>query len=196
MKHQFNLAFSITTVLLAFVFIACAADKDAAQQTETVIPDFRANDQNGDLWQLKDHLDQDYLVVYFYPVAMTGGCTKQACAYRDFKSDLAEKGVTVVGVSGDAVRNLKYFEQANNLNFTLLSDVNGQIAGLFAVPIGDGGTISRDIDGQSVSLTRGVTTKRWTFILDKNAKVIYQDTDVDAANDSKAVMEFLDKGKR
>lgn len=64
---------------------------------------------------------------------MTGSCTKQACAYRDDKVSFDALNVTVVGVSGDEVKNLEYFKNAYNLNFPLLSDNVGSIAKLFGV---------------------------------------------------------------
>lgn len=158
-------------------------------------PSFKANDQNGNLWSSDDFFGKRYLVVYFYPAAMTGGCTKQACGFRDEQPSLSEYDVEVVGVSGDAVKNLKYFEQAHNLNFTLLSDVSGDIAEKFGIPTGEGGSIVREIDGEQVTLSRAVTTGRWTFIIDKTGKVVFKNTDVDAANDSKSVIKFLSKSK-
>ena len=74
-------------------------------------PSFMANDQNGELWNSADYYGKGFVVVYFYPAALTGGCTKQACSYRDFESTLNELDVEVVGVSGDAVKNLKVFEK-------------------------------------------------------------------------------------
>ena len=51
-------------------------------------PDFSAKSVDGTTWNLKNHIGEKNIVVYFYPAAMTGGCTKQACAYRDLSSDL------------------------------------------------------------------------------------------------------------
>ncbi len=155
------------------------------------IPDFYANNQDGELWQLSANLDKNYLVVYFYPAALTGGCTAQACAYRDDLSVLDQMGARVVGVSGDAVKNLKWFAEAHGLNFHLLSDINGYIARLFEIPLRDGGTIQKTIDGNEQSLARSYTTARWTFILDKEGAVIYTNQDVKAADDSQHVIEFL-----
>jgi len=50
---------------------------------------------------------EKYIVVYFYPVAMTGGCTKQACSYRDHRDDLQSAGFEVIGISGDKIENLR-----------------------------------------------------------------------------------------
>ncbi len=156
-------------------------------------PSFMANNQNGELWNSNDYYGKGFVVVYFYPAALTGGCTKQACSYRDFESTLNELDVEVVGVSGDAVKNLKVFEKEHQLNFTLLSDISGEIAAKFGVPTVAGGTIEKEISIGKVSLSRALTTKRWTFIIDKNSKVVYKDMSVNAAEDSKKVIDFIKK---
>ena len=77
------------------------------------------------------------------------------------------------------------------MNFTLLADEPGEIATLFDVPQNEGGTINREIKGKALDLSRGTTIQRWTFILDRNGNLIYQDTEVNAAEDSHNVVEFL-----
>lgn len=155
-------------------------------------PLFNANDHLGNLWQAKKVLDSgQYLVVYFYPAAMTGGCTKQACAYRDASTPLKQKGIHVVGISADPVKNLKYFQTEHGLNFSLLSDVNGYIAKQFGVPMRPGGSIKRTVQGKEVTLERTYTFARWTFIVDPSRKVVFKDTSVNAVQDSQAVIDFL-----
>lgn len=156
------------------------------------VPNFTANDQDGSDWVLKKQLKSaDYLVIYFYPAAFTGGCTKQACSYRDQKGELAEVGAQVVGVSGDNPETLELFALEHQLNFTLLADESGAIATLFNVPQNEGGTINREIKGKSLDLKRGTSIQRWTFILDRKGNLIYKDTEVNAAEDSSKVVEFL-----
>jgi peroxiredoxin Q/BCP len=141
---------------------------------------------------LKSSLKQsDYLVIYFYPAAFTGGCTAQACSYRDQKGELAEVGASVAGVSGDSPETLKLFALEHSLNFTMLADESGEVAAIFDVPYGEGGTIQREIKGANLDLTRGTTIQRWTFILDNKGTMIYKDAEVDAASDSGKVLEFL-----
>jgi peroxiredoxin Q/BCP len=129
--------------------------------------------------------------VYFYPAAMTGGCTKQACAYRDLKTEIESADAVVVGVSGDNVEGLKIFKKANDLNFTLLSDEKGEIAQKFGVPTREGGTITREIDGKSFDLVRGTTASRWTFIIDKQGKIVYKNEQVEASKDTEEVLSFI-----
>lgn len=154
-------------------------------------PVFSTVADDGSTWSVNDYLGAKFIVVYFYPAAMTGGCTKQACAYRDMKTEIDAANAVVVGISGDNVEGLKLFKKANHLNFPLLSDENGEIAKKFGVPLRDGGTITREIDGHSFDLVRGATASRWTFIIDKNGTIIYKNTEVDAAKDSADILEFL-----
>jgi len=104
---------------------------------------------------------------------------------------LEKLGVEIVGVSGDAVINLRYFKKANNLNFPLLSDVSGEIAKKFGVPIRKGGSIKKIISGNEVILERGLTTSRWTFIVNNTGKIVYKNTKVKAVNDSEEVINFI-----
>lgn len=156
------------------------------------VPNFSATDQDGNKWTLKKNLKSaDYLVIYFYPAAFTGGCTKQACSYRDQKGELMSVGARVVGVSGDKPETLGLFALENQLNFTLLSDESGEIADLLGVPQKEGATINREIKGKALDLVRGTTIQRWTFILDKKGVLIYKDSEVNASEDSNKVMDFL-----
>ena len=131
------------------------------------------------------------IVLYFYPAAMTGGCTKQACAFRDDKTQFDQLDALVVGISGDKVENLEYFKLAHDLNFPLLSDEDGSIAKKFGVPLRDGGSITRQIQGSDVTLERGVTTSRWTFVIDKNGKIAYINSEVNAEKDSETTLDII-----
>lgn len=159
------------------------------------VPEFSGIDDTGANWK-SSTVKSDFLVVYFYPAAMTGGCTAQACAYRDDKTAFDKLGATIVGISGDEVKNLKIFKEADQLNFPLISDTQGVISKKFGVPTKDGGEITREIAGENFLLVRGITASRWTFVLDKNRKIIYKNAEVNAAEDSKKVMEVIKKAKR
>ena len=170
----------------------------AAEQTPLAVgqevPAVNANDHNGQLWQSKgqEHAGK-YQVFYFYPAAMTGGCTKQACNYRDRLLEIKEPNVEVLGISADPVTNLKIFRDAYDLNFTLLSDVNSLIAQRFGVPIRKGGSIERTVDGKEITMTRSFTLRRWTFVADPQGKLIYVDTSVEAAKDGDVVLAAIKK---
>ncbi|HKL21333.1 MAG TPA: peroxiredoxin [Tichowtungia sp.] len=155
-------------------------------------PAFSAVDQDGNIWALEEHLGGEHLVVYFYPAAMTGGCTKQACSYRDYIERSDEPDFTVVGISGDSPENLRVFKQAETLNFTLLSDADGAIANAFGVPVSTGErSITRTVDGKEVELKREATIKRWTFVIDPQGKIVYRDNQVKATEDLANILKFL-----
>ena len=180
-----------TLILFIGLILGCGACSAGVAAGDTA-PDFQALDQDGKPWSLKDHLGDKYLVVYFYPAAMTGGCTKQACSYRDHIENTENPSFMVVGISGDTPQNLKYFQKAEGLNFTLLSDPDGAVAKAFGVPVREGEkTINRTVDGEEVELKRAATTARWTFIVDPAGRVVYRNDKVKAVEDLTEVLKFL-----
>lgn len=90
-------------------------------------PSFSLPDQNGKTVKLGEFKGKK-LLVYFYPKAMTSGCTKQACTVRDHREDLAALGVAVVGISPDAPEQQKKFDDEYSLGFPLLSDPDHEVA--------------------------------------------------------------------
>ena len=176
---------------------ATALAQDAAPSATLAVgdqaPAFDAVDAYGKPWRSAGVVGKKILVVYFYPGAMTSGCTKQACAFRDDQSTLQELGAEVVGVSGDRGLTLIAFREQNRLNFPLLSDSSGAIAKAFGVPLSEGATITRVIDGREVQLTRDVTAARWTYIIDRQGRIAFKETEVDPAGDSKAVIVAIRK---
>jgi peroxiredoxin Q/BCP len=186
----------VLTLLLVFSGVLIAGEGETILNIGDKAPNIILNDQDGNLWRMEDHLGKKNIVVYFYPIAMTGGCTKQACSYRDSKDELEGLDIVVVGVSSDAVKNLKIFQQANHLNFSLLSDVTAVTANNFGVPLEEGGSITRKVDDEEVILEHSFTPYRWTFIIDKSGKIVYKDTEVDAESDSETVLKFLKNTER
>jgi peroxiredoxin Q/BCP len=91
-------------------------------------PEFSLKDQDGNLVNLKDFKDKKNVVLYFYPKAMTPGCTTQACGIRDHKKEFEDRDTVVLGVSPDPVKRLPKFIEKENLNFTLLSDEDHAVA--------------------------------------------------------------------
>ena len=84
-------------------------------------PDFTLTDQNGTAVCLADYRGQK-VVVYFYPAAMTPGCTTQACDFRDSLGSLGAAGYQVLGLSKDSQATLAQFAENDHLTFPLLSD--------------------------------------------------------------------------
>lgn len=96
-------------------------------------PDFTLLNQAGEHISLQSLLVNHRVLLYFYPKAMTPGCTVQACGLRDIKAELAAKNVVAVGVSTDPVKSLAKFAERDQLNFMLLSDPEHQLAEAFGV---------------------------------------------------------------
>lgn len=177
--------------LAIFIFTTFTASGQKGLSVGDKAPEFKALADNGSTWDINTFLGNKYIVVYFYPAAMSGGCTKQACSYRDHMGDLQSADVVVVGVSGDNIENLRLFKKADNLNFPLLSDSKGNIAKAFGVPIGKGGTFNRIVGGTEHELVRDLTEKRWTFIIGKDKKIIFKNETVDPEKDSEDVLSFI-----
>ena len=96
-------------------------------------PAFSLPDQQGNIVKLRDFRDRANVVLYFYPRAMTPGCTVQACAIRDSREELAELDTVVLGVSPDPVKRLQKFVDKEELNFTLLGDEDHAVAEKYGV---------------------------------------------------------------
>jgi peroxiredoxin Q/BCP len=176
---------------------ATAADDAAEVKVGDPAPSFESTDDQGKTWKLKDHVGKKVIVLYFYPADLTPGCTKQACSFRDDMEKLTDKGVEVVGVSGDSVKNHEVFKKVHKLNFTLLADEKGEVAKKFGVPVRAGGIAkAKDAEGNAIDLQRGVTITRWTFVIDKDGKVIYKNPKVVPTEDSKQILELIEKRKK
>lgn len=186
--------------LIVCVLSICSAWAFAADSVDLKVgdaaPQFTVKDDAGHDWKSDDHFGKKIVVVYFYPADMTGGCTKQACGFRDDMKTLTDKGVEVVGVSGDSVKNHQLFKKAHDLNFTLLADTDAAVAHKFGVTVTPGEkSVKATIDGKEETLTRTVTEARWTFVIDKSGKIASKNTTVKAAEDSKAILELVEKLK-
>ncbi len=96
-------------------------------------PLFILKDENENLVSLAETIKDHQVLVYFYPKAMTPGCTVQAQNLRDIANELAEKNTVVYGISPDESKRLLKFKDRDSLNFTLLSDVDHQVADGFGV---------------------------------------------------------------
>ncbi|MFL0806766.1 MAG: thioredoxin-dependent thiol peroxidase [Oceanobacter sp.] len=98
----------------------------------TPAPDFQARNQRSEVMSLSNFEGKN-LILYFYPKAMTPGCTTQACGLRDSKAELESVNAVAVGISPDAPERLQRFIDKQDLNFDLLSDEDHQIAEAYGV---------------------------------------------------------------
>lgn len=94
------------------------------------VPDFEVTDQHGERVTLTSLLKDGPIVLFFYPKAMTPGCTKESCHFRDVKGDLAGVGAQPVGISDDSVERQAEFDGKHSLGLTLLSDPDKKVAKL------------------------------------------------------------------
>jgi peroxiredoxin Q/BCP len=124
-----------------------------------VAPDFTLVDSEGAKVSLSDYRGRQ-VVVYFYPAAMTPGCTKQACDFRDNLSELNDAGFDVLGISPDKVEKLAKFRDAEGLTFPLLSDADKSVMKRWGA-FGEKQNYGRTVQG----------VIRSTFIVDAEGKI-------------------------
>jgi peroxiredoxin Q/BCP len=96
-------------------------------------PDFELQDQTGTTRRLSEFLRNGAVVLYFYPQAMTPGCTKESCHFRDMAKEFADAGAQRVGISADAVDKQQEFSSKYSFDFPLLSDPDKAVAKAYGV---------------------------------------------------------------
>ncbi|MET9734360.1 peroxiredoxin [Streptomyces sp. NPDC006458] len=125
-------------------------------QVGDVVEDFALPDETGATRKLSELLAEGPVVLFFYPAAMTPGCTAEACHFRDLAAEFAAVGARPVGISGDSVDKQAEFAGRHTLGMPLLSDTDGSIRERFGVKRG-------------FSLA---PTKRVTFVIGRNRTVL------------------------
>ncbi|WP_037321077.1 peroxiredoxin [Amycolatopsis orientalis] len=121
-----------------------------------IAPDFTLPDDKGEERTLSDFLSSGPVVLFFYPAAMTSGCTAESCHFRDLAAEFAEVGAHRVGISPDAVAKQQEFSAKHGFDYPLLSDVDGVVARQFGV-------------WRKFS---PLHAKRHTFVIDTDRKVL------------------------
>ena len=145
-------------------------------------PAFTLRNQSGEKVSLKDFAGKKNVVLYFYPKAMTPGCTVQACGIRDSKKAFEKLDTVVLGVSPDPVKNLAKFEEKQSLNFQLLSDEDHAIADKYGV-WGPKKFMGREYDG----------IHRMTFIIGKDNKIKQVFTKVKTKTHDEDMLDWIKK---
>lgn len=97
-------------------------------------PSFTLQDQHGNVVSTDSLIGEKILVIYFYPKDYSGGCTAEACAFRDSYEEFKDAGCEVIGISSDSVESHKGFAAKHRLTFTLLADTKKEARNLFGVP--------------------------------------------------------------
>ena len=140
-----------------------------ATQIDKVLPDKK----DAKTLSLDDFKDKKNIVLYFYPKAMTAGCTKESCAFRDKLDDFAKTDTVVLGISVDPLDDQVKFTDKEKLTFPLLADSDKKIA-----------------DEYGVLNDKGMA-KRTTFVIDKKGVVrkVYRDVKVDGH--AQDVLDFV-----
>jgi peroxiredoxin Q/BCP len=102
-------------------------------ETGDLVPDFELPDEDGVVRRLSDLLEAGPVVLFFYPAAMTPGCTAESCHFRDLAREFGDLGAQRVGISADPVEKQKRFSEKHTFDFPLLSDPDGTVATIFGV---------------------------------------------------------------
>jgi len=121
----------------------------------SIAPNFELQDAGGEAHALTQYFGQ-WVVLYFYPKDDTPGCTKEACHFRDDFAKFKAKGVKVLGVSLDSQSDHADFKQKYQLPFTLLADVDGEVAAEY---------------GALMHLGVTKMAKRYTFLIDPDGRI-------------------------
>ena len=118
-----------------------------------VVDDFELPDETGTPRKLSDLLVNGPVVLFFYPAAMTYGCTRESCHFRDLAAEFDAAGGQRVGISFDTVDKQHQFSEKHGFDYPLLADPDGKVAAMMGV-------------------ARKKTAKRVTFVIDQNRKVV------------------------
>jgi thioredoxin-dependent peroxiredoxin len=122
------------------------------------VPDFSLTDETGTRRSLGDLLADGPVVLFFYPIASSGGCTQEACHFRDLAAEFAALGAQPVGISGDGAAAQSAFSTAHALGYPLLSDPGHAVAKAF-------GAYRRWLPG-------GLHTRRMTFVIGPDRRLL------------------------
>lgn len=142
-------------------------------------PAFTLLDQNGKSVSLSDFAGQK-VIVYFYPKAMTPGCTVQACGLRDSKAALKKQKAVVLAISPDSPARLKKFEEKEGLNFTLLSDEDHAVAEKYGV-----WGLKKFMGRESMGILRT------TFVVNEEGKIAHVMSKVTTKTHHEDILEIL-----
>ncbi|HEX6360233.1 peroxiredoxin [Actinophytocola sp.] len=121
-----------------------------------IAPDFELPDETGKVRALRDFLETGPVVLFFYPAAMTKGCTAESCHFRDLAAEFSAVGAHRIGISPDAVDKQAEFSDLHGFDYPLLSDADGAVATQFGVRRSFGPLL----------------TRRQTFVIDTDQKVL------------------------
>jgi peroxiredoxin Q/BCP len=122
------------------------------------VPDFELPDESGAPRRLGTLLEDGPVVLFFYPVASSGGCTQEACHFRDLAAQFAAVGARPVGISSDVAAAQQRFASAHGLGYPLLTDA--------------GHTVAKSLGAYRRWLPGGLHTRRTTFVIDTDRRLL------------------------
>ena len=145
-------------------------------------PEFSGSTTDGKRVSLADYRGKK-LVMYFYPMDDTPGCTKQACSLRDHDADIKAKGAEILGVSTQNEQSHRKFTEKYKLNFPLLADTDGAVGRAYGT-LGGGGLMAK------LKSAAGMAD-RVTFIIDEHGRIAHVIDKPDVANHAEEVLKLL-----
>jgi thioredoxin-dependent peroxiredoxin len=124
-------------------------------ETGDIAPDFELATDDGGTLKLSDALEKGPVVLFFYPKALTSGCTKESCHFRDLAAEFANAGAQRIGISADKVDRQRKFSEKHSFDFPLLSDPDRTVA-------------------KQLGVARAIVpfNKRVTFVIDTDRRII------------------------
>ena len=120
-----------------------------------LVNDFELEDETGTPRRLSEFLAKGRVVLFFYPAAMSAGCTRESCHFRDLGGEFTAAGGQRIGISHDTVAKQREFAERHSLGYPLLSDPDGTVARQFGVNTRFG----------------IIPVKRWTFVIGGDGRV-------------------------
>lgn len=141
------------------------------------LPELKGKNQDGKEVTIKAAEGHQWLVIFTYPKALTGGCTKQVCSVRDSFEELKGKKVTIFGMSTDSPEQQKKFHEKHGLPYDLISDPKGTMAAKLGIPVRGGAFAAR------------------RALLFKDGKLVWKDENGATATQGAELLEAIEKAK-
>lgn len=158
-------------------FLTLVSANAAPLEMGGALPELKGKNQDGKEVAIKAAEGHQWLVVFTYPKALTGGCTKQVCSVRDSFEELKGKKVTIFGMSTDSPEQQKKFHDKHKLPYDLISDPKGKLAGKLGIPV------------------RGSMFAARRAILFKDGKLVWKDDKGATASQGAELLAAIEKNK-
>jgi peroxiredoxin Q/BCP len=142
-----------------------------------LVPDFELPAQDGRPVRLSEELQRGPVVLFFYPRAMTPGCTKESCHFRDLEAEFAAVGASRLGISADPIERQRQFSEKHGFDFPLLSDADRVVARMYGV-----------------KRPGPLFNRRATFVIDTDGRLLAQiSSEIDMATHADEALAVLSR---